>query len=247
MKTKISLILFMIAMSFLVKAESQFRRDYSSCEFKNEKVGIELLSRDQFASSEDDDYGDILQINHNGKKHAVILNDDGIGRYKLLLANNEFCSKVLAIPTKDSEVAFFVLKDNRPMPHKLIVLYYNLKTKVTEFVPSIIKVNEGLYQDGRAFFKLAADDTREKSGKIKIGKDEYNFVEKVLEPWISFDGRRFKLDYEMTYNQFEQKAFVQKSTFENLREFQEAKYQLAIHPESQRRCLSIATQKWNCL
>ncbi len=246
MKSKVIVAVFMILVSVLARADRTYIKDRTDCRVSGLNFSLELRSAEKYSTSDDDSYGDHIVINYQERSFPVVLNDQGIGRYRLLNADNRLCTKPLAIKISDAEVAIFLSKDNRPFANTVVVLHYNLKTQVAEIFASKIQASNAYYSDGKAYFKQAPHDTEEKSGTVFIGNEKFNFVEKTFEPWISFDGKIFRLDREITYNKFDQKDLLPKSRLENLNEFQEIKYKVALSPKLGKSCLSFNHQDWVC-
>ncbi len=246
MKIKILIVSFMLMASFFAKAEKTYRHDHSACLVQGEKVEFEIRSKIEFINREDADYGEIIILTHKKKTIEVVLNDSGIGRYRLFRGENDNCNKILSMKGKENEATFFFLKDNRPFPDTVIVLYYNLKTQEVDFMPSKIQAKVGLFSEGKVYLKLASSDTSEKFSTVVINGQKFNTFEKVLEPWISFDGKSFKLDRDMTYARFEYKDLLKKSSLNDLNEFKENKYQIAANPSLKQSCISINNSEWTC-
>jgi hypothetical protein len=246
MKTKMMIVVFMLLASFFAKAEKTFRHDHAVCKVQGEKIEFEILSKLEFTSSEDDEYGEVIILKHKGKNIEVVLNDSGMGRYRLLRGENNVCGKLLAMKRKENEAAFFFLKDNRPFPDTVIVLYYNVKSQEVDFMPSKIQAKVGFFSEGKVFLKFASSDRTEKFSNVVINGQKFTTFEKTLEPWISFDGKNFKLDRDMTYERFEYKDLLKKSSLNDLDEFKENKYQIAANPSLKKSCISLNNSEWTC-
>lgn len=246
MRSKLIIAFFMILVSFFAKAEKTYRQDHTTCTFKDELIDVDLRSHQQYSSSADSEYGETIVIAHSGKTKTIQLADAGMGRYRMVKAENQHCHKILVLPVKDDELAIFLLRDNRPFNDNLHVLYYNLKTQEDEVVPSKIQTKNALFLDGKAFFRLASDHDTQKFGKVTIKDQSYNYVEKNFEPWISFDGRNFRLDREMTYQQFEHKNLISMDMLTALNEFKEMRYKVAMNPLSKKNCISLDGGNWVC-
>ena len=246
MKTKVMILLFMFLISFFAKAEKTYRNDHDICTYKHESIDIDLRSREQYLVSEDDEYGEIVFLRHKNQTIKVDLRDMGIGRYRMLKLYNDLCHKVLAISSKEHEVAFFFLKDNRPFADLAIILFYNLKTQDTELVETNLPVRTAHIRDKKLFFKVAKKDSDNKYGTTQINNQKYNFVERPLEPWVSFDGKNFSLDPEYTLEKFEYKNLLKKSELENLKDFKNAIYTIAVNPLLKKKCLSFNGSGWFC-
>lgn len=247
MKTKVMILLFMFLISFFAKAEKTYRNDHDVCTYKSETIDIDLRSHEQYLVSEDDEYGQIVFLQHKNKTTKVDLRDMGIGRYRMLKLYNDLCHKVLAISSKEEEVAFFFLKDNRPFADLAMILFYNLKTHDTELVETHLPVRSVLMKEKKLFFKVAKKDSENKYGTTQINNQKYNFVEKPLEPWVSFDGKHFKLDPEYTFEKFEHKGLLRKSELARLKDFKNAIYSIAVSPRHKKKCLSFNGSEWVCI
>ena len=101
-------------------------------------------------------------------------------------------------------------------------------------------------ENGTAYFKLASNENTERLGTTVIGNQKYNYIERTLEPWISLDGRNFRLDRNMTYDRFDQKELLRRSDMNGLSEFREVRYRIATNPALKRSCLSFNSVDWNC-
>lgn len=246
MKTKVMILVFMFLISFFAKAEKTYRNDHDVCTYQDETIDIDLRSYEQYLVSEDDEYGQIVFLQHKNKTTRIDLRDMGIGRYRMLKLYNDLCPKALAISAKADEVAFFFMKDNRPLADLAMILFYNLKTHESELVATNLPVRGALMKDKKLFFKMAKKESDNKYGTTLINNQKFNFVEKPLEPWVSFDGKHFKLDPEYTYEKFEYKNLLKKSDLEDLKDFKNAIYSFAVNPSLKKKCLSFNNGKWIC-
>lgn len=245
MKTPFILALFLIFMS-AAQAEKMYLKDRTNCELNGQKINIDISSKNRITSSEDDEYGEKIFLEHGGRTITIETQDNGIGRYRLFTANNELCSKPLALKIGPDEIAVFLSKDNRPFANTVMVLYYNTKTRVADFMPSKIQSRSAFTLDGKAYFKLATNDQTERYGSVVIEKNKYNYVEKTFEPWISFDGKNFKLDRAVTYRLFEHSELLKQNMLDDLNEFREIKYKLASSPSLKKTCLALHENDWVC-
>ncbi len=245
MKTPIILALFLIFIS-AAQAEKIYLKDRTNCEINGQKINIDISSKNRITSSEDDEYGEKILLEHNGRITTIETHDNGIGRYRLFTASNELCSKPLALKISPDEIAVFLSKDNRPFANTVMVLYYNTKTRVADFMASKIQSRAAFTMDGKAYFKLATNDQTEKYGSVVIEKNKFNYVEKTFEPWISFDGKNFKLDRAVTYRLFEHSELLKQNMLDDLNEFREIKYKLASSPSLRKTCLALNENDWVC-
>ncbi len=246
MKTKFIVLLFMTLISFFAKAEKTYRNDHDVCTYKSQIIDIDLRSPEQYLVSEDDEYGQTVFLQHKNSTTKVDLRDMGIGRYRMLKLYNSLCHKILAISSKEEEVAFFFLKDNRPFADLGIILFYNLKTHETELVETNLPVRTAIMKDRKLLFKVAKKDSDNKYGTIQINNLKYHFVEKPIEPWVSFDGKNFKLDPVYTYEKFEYKKLLKKSDLDKLKDIKNAIYTIAVNPLNKGQCLSFNGGGWVC-
>lgn len=245
MRTQIILGLFLVFMS-AAQAEKLYLKDRTDCAIGSEKISIDISSKNRITSSEDDEYGESIALQHNGRTINIETNDNGFGRYRLFSGHNEICTKPLALKMNHNEIAIFLSKDNRPYANTVMVLYYNTRTQVADFMASKIQSRAAFTLDGKAFFKLATNDQSEKIGTVTIDKNRYNYIEKTFEPWISFDGKNFKLDRAVTYRLFEHSDLLKKNMLAELNEFREVKYRLASNPTLKKTCLALHDSDWVC-
>lgn len=247
MKSKFVVLLFMLIISFLAKADKIHRRDRTICEYKGEKIAVEILSPEKYSSPEDADYGNTIQITQNNKTNQVQLNDQGIGRYRMTKIYNEICPKLVAIPFKDDQLIFVVLKDQRPFTDKAMLLFYNFKTQISNFVETNVASKSIFIDENKIFIKTSKYDYQEKYGHVTIEGQKYLYIEKAFEPWLSFDGQNFKFDQEMTYQKFELKNFLKRSNLQRLINPQEATYRIALNHQTKKSCFSIERAEWSCI
>lgn len=236
----------MFFMAAFARAEKTYVKDRAECNLSGEQIILDIKGRDLITESPDDYYGDILQIEHAGTVYPVKISDTIIGRYRLLRGRNDLCNKPLALKINNEEIAIFLARDNRPFADTLMVLYYNVRTRAADFVPSKIITRTGIVENGMAYFKLASNEQTERYGTTMIDKNKYNYAEKTLEPWISFDGKNFRLDRSMTYDKFEHRDLLKRTDMSDLSEFREVRYRWATNPTLKRNCLSMNLIDWNC-
>lgn len=246
MKKNIILFFLMFFIAALARAEKTYKKDSAECEYKGERITLDIRSRNLITESPDDSYGEVLQIRHQGKMTHVNISDQIIGRYRLIISDNPFCHKSLAMKISEDEIAIFLAKDNRPFADTLFVLYYNVKSQSSDFVQSKIHSRSAFYTDGKVYFKLASNDRTEKVGSAIIGKEKFHYIEKTLEPWVSFDGKNFRLDRDMTYEKFDKKDFLKRADLDELSEFRELRYKFATNQKLRKSCLSLSHQDWIC-
>lgn len=245
MKTNFVLALFLFFIS-AAQAEKLYLKDRTDCLINGEKINLDLSSTNRITTAEDDEYGERISLQHRGRKITINTNDNGIGRYRMFNANNEICSKPLALKVGTDEIAIFLSKDNRPFANTVMVLYYNLKTGEADFMASKIQSRAAFSMDGKAYFKLATNDQTEKFGTVVIREKKYSYIEKAFEPWISFDGKNFKLDRAVTYRLFEHSELLKQDMLDELNEFRDIRYKVASNPALKKTCLTIHDSEWIC-
>lgn len=246
MKTKMLVVFFMLMVSFFAKAEKTYRHDHTLCNYKGEKIHLDIRSFEEFSDSSDDEYGEVVLITHQGKSIKVNLQNQGIGRYTLLKNYNDYCPKVLAMPVKGDEIAFFLMKDNRPFADQVMVLYFNIKTQDAEIMATKINSRSGFLKDRKVYLKVAKDNREEKYGTVVIGNEKFNYIEKNFEPWVSFDGKNFQFDRQVTQEKFEHKKLLSPSLLDGFDAYKENKYKLAVNPMLKKSCISLNNSEWVC-
>lgn len=225
MKTKAFVLLFMLLVSFFLKAEESFVHDHDICRFNNTTIDLEIRGWEKYTTVTESDYGEFIHVRYPSGS-TRISTGESFGRYRMLKSTNDICNKVLALPVRQGELAFFILKDNRPFTDELMVLYFHPKTHKSELVKARIFVKEGKVIDKKVFFRLGKDEET-KVGTLTMGNKKFNTMEKPFEPWVSFDGTRFKLDREMSYEQFEYKSLLNKNDFDKIHDLSEATFKIA--------------------
>jgi hypothetical protein len=246
MKKNIFLFLFMVFIATLARAEKTYVKDRAECVFNDEKVVIDIRSGNYITDSEDDSYGEIIQLKHEDKEYTIKSNEAIPSRYRIFRGNSDLCSKALALKINNDTFAVFTGKDNRPFGDKINVLYLNVKNKTFELVPTKIISNTAFILGTKAYFKLSYGDGYEKVGSVIIENAKYSYLEKILEPWISFDGKNFQLEGQMTYERFEHKGLLKKSKIDGLSLFIETKYKVASQLKTGKKCISINDAAWEC-
>lgn len=245
MKIKITVLIFMILVSFFAKAEKTYRRDHAECTYLGEKIELDIRSKELYSPSEDDDYGEIIQLKHRNKIVTIKLNDH-IGRYRFMPVFNDLCAKVMALPSNKNELIFFFWKDQRPMTNKVMALYFNVKSQDYEMLSTNIAAKLGSIRNNKAYFKLGKDNFENQYGTLTIKGDKYNFVEKAFEPWVSFDGKSYKLDPKMTYERFEYKDLLEVWLLDDIKDPYNINFKFALNPLKKKRCLSVNNSDWVC-
>lgn len=142
--------------------------------------------------------------------------------------------------------ALFLLKDNRPFPNTLMIMYLNTDSKKAEIVGTKISSDSGIAKNGKVFFRQVSEKNFKKFGTVLINNRKYNYEERILEPWLSFDGKDFVLDLEMTYQMLEEKNLLKRSDLLGLSAFTEFHLRKAIDPKTDSNCISLNNADWKC-
>jgi hypothetical protein len=246
MSTKFFVVLFMILASFLARAEKTYKKSSTECSFADQKISFVLSDRQRFTSSEDDDYGETLTVRLGVDVQQLDLSERSGGRYRFIESQNSICSNPLAMKIDEDEFAIFLGRDNRPFPDTLVVVQYNVRTKSLHFTKTKIQARAAFSDGTRSYFRLSNGSTADQFGTVHIGSKRFNFIDKTLEPWISFDGKNFRLDRETTFERFEHKRLIKKTDLEHLSEFQDLRYKYATSPGQSKECFSLNGGPWNC-
>ncbi len=247
MITKLGTVLFMIFVSFFAHADKLYKKDVAECLFNEQKIIFELKSDERYTSSEDDDYGHMLQIRASGKDQNVNLAKEYPGRQRFVSGRDSFCGNALALKIDDEQFALFFGRDNRPFADSITVLYYNIKTHSVEILISKIQALTAFVFDGSAYFQHSSSGNFPVSKTQDIEGKKFNVTEKKFQPWISFDGRNFQLDRTMSYHRFEYKSFIKESDLDQLSEFKDLTYSHATSMNGKKKCFSLNKANWNCL
>ena len=246
MKAKLLLMVVLVLVTVYARAEKSYIRDRSECVVEGQKFTVALIGREVIVESPDDDYGESIQIRHDGSNHSVDLKETLSGRYRFLRGQNNLCSKPLALQLSKDEIALFLGRDNRPFAPTLVVLNYNTRTRSSLLVPTTITTNLGVVEEGVAFFKVASLESANRYGNVTINSSNYRFAERVVAPWLAFDGKGFKLDQRKTYEKFEFKELVSPTDLRDVSESHEVRYRLATNMALGSACLSMNSADWVC-
>lgn len=245
MKKNLFLFLFMVLIATFARAEKTYVKDSTECTFQGEKILLELRSENLITDSEDDYFGETISIRHNGKT-SVVQALDIPGRYRFFRQASDYCNKALSLNINLHTIAIFLAKDNRPFADNLMVLYYNTKSGASDIVATKITTNEGFAHGSKTFFRLASDNCTEKMGHVLIDNERYTWIEKTIEPWVSFDGKNFRLDQNMTFEKFHHKHLLKRTDLNGLSAFKEMKYKIASQSKTGKTCLSVNNDEWKC-
>lgn len=239
MKTKFFVLLFMMGVSFFLKAEENFLHDRDTLNTPNGKIILEIRGRDKYTTVTDSDYGEFIYVGHPGRSVRVETQDE-FGRYRMLKSHNDLSSKVFTASTRTGELAIFILKDNRPFTDELFIL--NARTK--KLLKTGLFVKEAVKENGHAYVHIGRE-SENKSGTVIMGQKKYNYIEKPVEPWYRFENYEFVLDPEMTYEKFEYKEAVKKSEFKKIDLHKNSSYKIT-RSKTQKLCLSFSNDPLVC-
>lgn len=230
----------MLFISFFVKAEENFLHDKDLCTVNGKEFDLEIRGRDKYTTVTESDYGEFITLRHLGQT-TMIETEDTISRYRMLKAQNELCSKVVALPARRGELAIFILKDNRPFTDELFIL----NTKTSRLEKTGLFVKEALKRDGKLYFHIGKDGVT-KTGTIVMHDQKYSYIEKPFESWLVYHDGKFSLDRDMTYEQFEYKAHLSRKDFNKIHNLENRSYRMA-KADSDNACLSLTDDPFICI
>lgn len=226
--------------------EKTFTHDNSYCRFDGRTIEFEVRSYDQYTSMEDSEYGEFV-VHKTMKGYTLLnMNNQGIGRYRLLKGTNAYCSKSLGIQVNNKEFSIFFAKENRPFGDTLTVLTFNLKSNAYKVMNTDIRVRNEQISDDSLLFQAGADPSLQETGKTLILNETFHYTKKGIEPFTRFDGKEFTVDRKRTFEFYGGETF-----FKNEEAFFNQKHQhqiiyFATNLERTKKCLSFDGQNWQC-
>lgn len=241
--------------------EKTYAHDNSYCRVGQNVVEFEIRSFEKYTQPDDADYGEHIFALHNKKRMLLPLNSDNLSRFKLLKGENPNCSKVLSLKLDQDVLAVFFLKDNRPLGNLFTVLFYDLKNKSSKVLTTDFVTSRGFLHEGKLKFPSLQKNPEAHMGKIVLNGTTYIYRDSELVNWISFDGKTFQTDGDLTFEKFEWKNIFSKEEFERAAgldsktgEYQQKRYIMAVNHLLKRRCLvfsnlpasQIAATEWKC-
>lgn len=249
-----SLLVFILLLaSLFARAESSlfektYPRDNTFCRAGQKSIEVKIKSHEQYAEYQDNVYGDKLFLLTGDKVKDVDLDDEGIGRYRFLRGENSVCSKALSLSLGNGEVAIFLSKENRPHEDTLTILYYNFRTNDYEVISTDHRVNNAYIVDGKLVFKLKADSCLQKTGHTLIDGKRFVYSQKDFEPWISFDGKHFAVDKNLTFGKFDGRDYYLNYDEFVLHKGKSKIVRYAINSNLKTRCISFSeNDNWKCV
>lgn len=233
----ILILLFFVLVSVGASAQS-YSHDNTYCRLGKQRIEIEVRSSEKYTSPEEAEYGEFLLIKNQDKVQKVVLGSHRIGRYRLLKGESANCSKALSLPMNEEQLAIFFLKDNKPFKDNLTILKYNFTTREFSSIETQYLTDKARIQDKKLVFESAAEDIEKRSGLVTIQNKKHNYIEKSIEPWMSYNGRYFRLDEAVTYMEFEWKHLFPdtKSFFQYMK--RKKKFIIARNFEAKSTCIS---------
>ena len=246
MKSKLLIVLFMVVASFFARAEREYKKSSTECRLGDQKVSFIIASSERFTASEDDSFGEILEVRQGSEVQKLNISAGSSGRYRFFEAQNEICNNPLSMKLEDDEFVIFLGRDNRPFPDSLVIVHYNPTTRVLGLTPTKIQARSAVAIGKKVYFKLSSGNTSDQFGTTRIGDKKFNYIDKTLEPWIAFDGKVFHLDRTFTFERFEHHRLLQKSDLDSLSEYKDMKYKYATTPGNPEECLSLNDGPWRC-
>src|SRR5690606_22844212 len=90
---------------------STYSHDNSFCRLTDSRIELQIRSTDKYAEAGDINYGEYPFLLLNKVPYKLNLNND-IGRYRLIEARQNHCSKSLAMVFNPDELTLFYAQDN---------------------------------------------------------------------------------------------------------------------------------------
>jgi hypothetical protein len=245
------LVIFMALLSLVARAEEEsyptFAHDNTYCHYNKVDLKIEIRSRDKYTDPQDASFGETLYLVNGDQKTALNMNDNNIGRYRLLPGGSAECSKALSLPLNKDELVVFMVRNNAPFPETLTVLYFNTLTGSSEVINTNHRISDASLAGGKLSFKMAADAYKQTSGFTEIQGERFYTSQKDYEPWMTFDGKNFEIDKQKTYEQIGKKFHITAASFFDQQNNSKI-IRLAINQKTKTQCLSFsAIDGWKCI
>lgn len=226
--------------------DKSFTHDNSFCRFAGQSIEFEVRSYDQYTSMEDSEYGEFIVYKYPNGYKLLNMNNDGIGRFRLLKGTTPHCSKALYIQSNTNEVSVFFARENKPFGDTLTVLSINLKTNSYKVLNTAYRVKNVQLSGPALLFQVGADPSFQETGKIKISDKTFIYTKKGIEPFILFDGKQFKIDRKRTFEFYGGDIFFksEEDFVRHKRDYQEI--YSATNLERTQKCLSFDGLSWQC-
>lgn len=93
MKKKLFVFLFMVLVAALARAEKTYIKDSDRCHIREHQFNINIRSENFITSSEDDSYGEFIELRKSDQFLSVKTPDSILYRYKLFEGGSSFCNK----------------------------------------------------------------------------------------------------------------------------------------------------------
>lgn len=237
-----------------INYDKTYTHDNTYCSIDGKRIEIEVKSLYQYTAPDEAEYGESLFILSNGNKTSLKFNQDNIGRYRLFKGASEYCTKAYAIRLSKSELAIFMLRDNRPFNDQLLYVVYDFqKNRVVRTSETSFLSERAQIQNNRFFFQSMPEVAERASGIVVIHSQKHFFIEKTFNPWINFDGHRFVIDMKKSFEGFEwqhlfnnQDSFVQFSTINQMDVGHSISYKVAVNHTTKKSCISFDSDVWKC-
>ena len=234
--------------------DKTYTHDNTFCSVDGKRIEIEVKSLYQYTAPDEAEYGEELFILANGQKSDLKYNQDNIGRYRLFRGENEYCTKAQAIRLSQSELAIFMLRDNRPFNDQLLYVVYDFrKNAVVRTSETSFLSERGILKDNKFYFQSVPEVTELQSGIVIINGQKHNFIEKTFTPWIVFNGTKFTIDMQKSFEEFEwknlfknQKSFTEFSTINQFQVNHSITYKVAVNHQTKKSCISFDSDVWMC-
>lgn len=226
--------------------EKTFTHDNSYCRLNGKQIELEIRSYDQYTSFADSEYGEFVVLKSKNETKLLSMNNDGIGRYRLLKGMNPHCSKSLTVQLNKNTIIIFLAKENRPLGDTLTLLHLDLRTNAYKVINTPRRTKNEKIINNILEFQEAANPCESKTGSIQIDNETYKYSQKNFEPIMFFDGKEFRINLEKTFTLYHGQSYF-RSSHEFFKELGASKtITTAVNFELGRKCLSLDGLSWHC-
>ncbi|MFA5582843.1 MAG: hypothetical protein WDA09_01410 [Bacteriovoracaceae bacterium] len=260
MKAKILLFLIILFIPFICFAsstdefrdlfDSTYSRDNSFCQYNNARFELQIRSLDRYSQPNDRDYGEYPFIVQKGIRYKMNFKGD-IGRYRMIYAKEEECSKSLAIPLNKEEITLFYAQDHRPFPDLLVLVRYNTQKNSARVIHTNLPIQDYYQIKDKLLFSSYVSKTN--ISTTDFDGATYTHMKSSLPLWKMYYQGKINNDPQSTFNQFEWNHY-----FKNLDEFKDHfewdksrmvfkkdSFELIFNYDLKKRCLRVKDE-WRC-
>src|SRR5690606_25376228 len=230
--------------------DSTYSRDNSFCQYNNSRFELQIRSLDRYSQPNDRDYGEYPFIVQKGISYKMNFKGD-IGRYRMIYAKEEECSKTLAIPLNKEEITLFYAQDHRPYPDLLVLVHYNTRNNTARIIHTNFPIKNYYQIKDKLLFSSYISKTSITT--TDFDGSTYTHMESALPLWKVYYQGEINNDLQSTFQQFEWSHF-----FRNIEEFKnhfawdnkrmvfkKDHFEIIFNYELKRRCLRVQDE-WRC-